>query len=62
MPRPKATRMNKPEDHAERMQQVRARCTWEFGDSSWADVILAAYLDPTHDYDKLQNEMGTDPD
>jgi hypothetical protein len=48
--------MPRPPDHAERMRQARARSQWELGDESWADVILAAYLDPEEDAQALEME------
>lgn len=41
-----------------RMAQARRRAEWEIGDGSWADVILAAFLDPEADAEALDMDKG----
>ena len=46
-----------PPDHDERLRVARRGAQWELGDPSWADVILAAYMNPdkaTEDLDALE--------
>lgn len=46
-----------PADHDARLAQARKRAGWEIGDPSWADLILAAYLNPGPDAVRLAREM-----
>jgi hypothetical protein len=46
-------------EHDRRMAAARARASYELGDSSWAGVILAAYLNPDADGRALAEELGT---
>lgn len=41
----------------ERMVAARARAEWELGSSSWAGVIVGAFLHPEEDADALAREM-----
>lgn len=44
-------------EHAYRMAAARRRAEWELGDSSWAGVIVGAYLWPNEDTDALTREL-----
>jgi hypothetical protein len=45
-------------DHTERLAQARSRAQYEIGDMYWADMIIAAYLDPALDLEKLRKDMA----
>lgn len=47
-----------PPDHERRLDQARRRAGWELGDPIWADVIVAAYLDPDADVERLTRDMA----
>jgi hypothetical protein len=46
------------EDHHERLTQARAVAEYEIGAPGWADVIVAAYLNPAASADRLTREIG----
>lgn len=51
----------RPPNHDDRMMAARNRARWELGDSSWADVIVGAYLWPDADSKALVQDMrGSD--
>lgn len=43
--------------HEQRLAAARRRAGWEIGDPSWANTIIAAYLDPDGDSERLTEEM-----
>lgn len=45
------------EDYEKRMKAARARAEWELGDSSWAGLIVGAFLWPEGDSAALEREM-----
>lgn len=45
-------------EHDARLAAARARAGYELGDPSWADLIVAAYLDPTADAAALARELA----
>ena len=49
------------DEYEARMKAARARAEWELGDSSWAGVIVRAFLDPVDDDEMLARELGEDP-
>lgn len=51
-------------DHDERMKVARALAGWHLGYSSWADHIIAAYVDPERARAELahaKREAGVEP-
>jgi hypothetical protein len=53
----KAIAAKKLPDHDERLKAAHARAEWELSDATWADKIIAAYLDPDTDTAQLAEEM-----
>jgi hypothetical protein len=47
------------EDHPERLAVAQQIAAWELGDGSWADLIVAAYLNPEAADARLAREMRT---
>lgn len=45
------------EDYKKRYFAARERAQWELGDSSWADVIINAFLYPEEDAESLTIEQ-----
>jgi hypothetical protein len=45
------------EDYDRRMEAARERAAWELGDSSWAGVIIGAFLYPEDDAHALELEQ-----
>jgi hypothetical protein len=52
-----ADRIRALPDYEDRLEAARARAAWELGESSWADVILDAFLDPEASREALAEEM-----
>lgn len=50
--------MELPHDHDGRIKQARDRALWELGDEAWADMILAAYMNPEADAESLEVARG----
>lgn len=46
------------EDHAARLAAAQRIAEWELGDPSWADVIVAAYLNPDQAAAELARQMN----
>lgn len=53
-PKPKAAKL----DHARGLAAARRLSGWEIGDPNWADLLIAAYLDPATTEARLDEEMG----
>jgi hypothetical protein len=52
--------LSEPPDHEERMRVVRQVSYWHIGDSSWADMLVEAYLaDPVATLAALDQERGS---
>lgn len=59
-PQPKAAPKPKPVklDHERGLKIARRLSAWEIGTPSWADLLIAAYLDPAAAEAKLDAEMS----
>lgn len=50
--------MKLPADHDARMEQAERAAGWWLGSTGWADMLIAAYLNPQSNVERLAYEQG----
>lgn len=57
MSQPTPGPMKLPADHDARMLQAEHAAMWWLGSSAWADMLIAAYLNPQANEERLEYEQ-----